>query len=325
MFPPECRRFRTFAVVKIRYLPHTKIDKTAWNKAVDTAANGQIYAYSWYLDCMAENWDALICENYAYIMPLPWNGKWAGVRQIYQPPFTQQLGVFGKEKPSAEIIRLFLEAIPSSFRYVRLQMNEANRDIAAPKFSVQSKRNMLLDLSQDYETIYKNYRSSLRRRIRKAESALEFAVDKVTPQELVQIYKTELNDKIGYTEEDYERAERLMQLSAQQEKSSIYSVHFSDGRFAAGLYAPRSHGRIVQLFGPSSAEGKAVYAFHFLLHSIFKKYAGQNLIFDFEGSEIPPVYEFFRGFRPDETSYPVIVKDDFPLWIKAAKAIREKL
>ena len=32
----------------------------------------------------------------------------------------------------------------------------------------------------------------------------------------------------------------------------------------------------------------------------------EHKIFDFEGSEIPSVEEFFRGFRPDLKPYPII-------------------
>jgi len=94
----------------IRHLTHKEINQKKWDTAIDQAVNGQSYAYAWYLDCVAENWDALVADDYAYIMPLPWNAKWLGVKQIYQPIFTQQLGIFGKEKPTKEIILSFLKA-----------------------------------------------------------------------------------------------------------------------------------------------------------------------------------------------------------------------
>ncbi len=311
--------------MKIQYLPNPKIDKIAWDAAVAAAANGQIYAYSWYLDCMAENWGALVSENYDYLMPLPWNGKWAGVKQIYQPPYTQQLGVFGKEKPTPEIIDRFLQSIPSEFRYVHLNLNEANADFSAPGFSVRDKRNMLLDLSDDHETIHKRYRKTLRHCIRKAGNELHFVKNRLAPNELVKHYREHLGQKIGYPEAVYESMEKLIQTTLDKKCGDIFSVHFADESLAAALFVPYSHGRVVHLFGPVLPAGKEIYASHFLVHNVIKHFSGQDLIFDFEGTEIPSIYIFFRGFRPKEVSFPVIVKDNFPLWIKAVQAVREKL
>ena len=87
----------------IRYVKYADIDKSLWDKAIEKASNGLPYAYSWYLDVMAGRWDALIAGDYLYIMPLPYNKKLLGVRQVYQPHFTQQLGVFGANSASTEL------------------------------------------------------------------------------------------------------------------------------------------------------------------------------------------------------------------------------
>src|ERR1051325_4489828 len=110
--------------VAIQYLAHKDIDKKKWNRCIDNADNGLIYAYSFYLDCMAKNWDALVQNDYEAVMPLTWKKKY-GIRYLYQPFLTAQLGVFGQiitERQCGD----FIQAIPSKFRYIDISLNSGH-------------------------------------------------------------------------------------------------------------------------------------------------------------------------------------------------------
>jgi hypothetical protein len=77
----------------IQYLSNQQIDKTKWDHCIDNAGNGLIYAYSFYLDNMAKNWDALVLNDYEAVMPLTWNKKY-GIHYLYQPFFDGSIGSF---------------------------------------------------------------------------------------------------------------------------------------------------------------------------------------------------------------------------------------
>ena len=47
-------------MVEITYLTYHQINKPKWDACIDKAADGLIYGYSFYLDAMAKNWDALV-------------------------------------------------------------------------------------------------------------------------------------------------------------------------------------------------------------------------------------------------------------------------
>ena len=59
----------------IQFLKRDKIDEQKWNNAVEQSLNSLPYAYSWYLDSVAENWAALVLGDYQTIMPLVWLHK----------------------------------------------------------------------------------------------------------------------------------------------------------------------------------------------------------------------------------------------------------
>ena len=61
---------------QIKYLQYKEIDKAKWDVCITNAPNGLIYGYSFYLDCMARRWDALVLGDYEAVMPLTWNKKY---------------------------------------------------------------------------------------------------------------------------------------------------------------------------------------------------------------------------------------------------------
>ena len=107
----------------IRFLEHKEIDKAAWDQHLEACLNPLIYARSWYLDIISPGWAAMVYGDYETFMPLPVKTKF-GIKLIIQPPMAQQLGVFYK-KSDAQVSAL-VDAIPKTFRYLHLALNEAN-------------------------------------------------------------------------------------------------------------------------------------------------------------------------------------------------------
>ena len=79
---------------QLYYIPQKQIDKKKWDHCIESAENGLIYGYSFYLDHMAGQWDGIVLGDYQAVMPLPWKKKF-GIKYIYQPFLVAQGGVFG--------------------------------------------------------------------------------------------------------------------------------------------------------------------------------------------------------------------------------------
>ena len=151
--------------MKISYLPQDKIDKAKWDHCIDTASNGLIYAYSFYLDTMSKNWDALILDDYSFVMPLTWNKKF-GVYYLYQPFFAASLGIFG-DNISPEIIKAFLDNIPEKFKYWDFYLNKENVFPVAG-YEIYERRNYILNLKKNHENLQASYSKSHLRNIKRA-------------------------------------------------------------------------------------------------------------------------------------------------------------
>ncbi|MEA3452279.1 MAG: hypothetical protein U9Q83_10310 [Bacteroidota bacterium] len=61
--------------MKLKILERKYIDTKKWDLCVKNANNSLIYAYSWYLDIVAQNWSGIISENYECVMPVVWKKK----------------------------------------------------------------------------------------------------------------------------------------------------------------------------------------------------------------------------------------------------------
>ena len=109
----------------IKYLKNKEIDKQKWDACINDAANGLIYGYSWYLDIIAEKWDALIYDDYSAVMPLTRKSKF-GIKYLIQPVYMQQAGIFFKQKLSETELENFINHIPKKFKKITINLNSEN-------------------------------------------------------------------------------------------------------------------------------------------------------------------------------------------------------
>ena len=80
----------------IQYVKRKYLDEDKYNFCIENSIQSKVYAFSLYLDIVADNWDVLVLNDYKAVMPIPWNKKFL-LKYSLQPFFCQQLGVYSKE------------------------------------------------------------------------------------------------------------------------------------------------------------------------------------------------------------------------------------
>ena len=55
----------------IRFVEHNEVDTDKWDQCIKRSINSTPYAFSWYLDIVVSNWNALILNDYEAVFPLP--------------------------------------------------------------------------------------------------------------------------------------------------------------------------------------------------------------------------------------------------------------
>ena len=276
----------------VRFLRRKDIDEEWWDQQISAYGNGLPYAFFWYLDIVAEkSWGALHCTHTGAVMPVAYKYRLGYFKQAYQPAFTQQLGVYGPDGSSDDITR-FIAAIPAGFLLFTTKLNEANLLPQNIKGQWTKLTNLLLPLEDGYEAIQSQYSKSLRKRIRRGREVLTVSSD-VQKEDVVNFYRQQLEHKIALGEKNYRIISQLMQEALKRGAGKMLKVEDEEGDLQGAIFFLYSASRIINLFGASNP---ATNAMHMLIDEMIKEYAGTNHIFDFEGSDIPGVAQFFRSF-----------------------------
>lgn len=291
----------------ITYLTHEHIDLKRWDACIAQASNGLVYAWSWYLDIVHPGWDALVemeGDKYLSVMPITHKRK-CFVNYLCQPFFVQQLGVFSLDPVTPETTQAFLKAIPRKYRLVEIRLNESN-PLEATVPGVGLHRNHLLDLNQNYETLYSQYHENTKRNLKKSSKYGLQLVEGVSIQKVIQLFRNDRGAQVKHWgDAEYARLERLSAAAIASSNAFVYGVKSSDNdEIICGALFMVSHGRITFLFSGNSPAGKEVQAMTFLMDQVIGKHSGQPFIFDFEGSDDNDLARFYQGFGGTPVSYP---------------------
>jgi len=286
----------------IRYVINSKIDTVKWDNCIKLSFNGIVYAYSWYLDIVHENWDALIEDDYERVMPLPASKK-LGVSYLLQPYFVQQLGVFSKNILTPAIVQLFIESIPKKYSLIDINLNSFNTsDINT--FDITPNKNHVLDLINKYPVLSKKYSTNTSRNLKKSLKNNLSLVKGVKPENLIQLFKDNRGKKLkNWKEKEYHRLHRLMYMAIRKGRGQAYGVFTEQNQLCAGAFFLRSQNRLIFLFSATSHEAKKTAAMTFLIDNVIREYAPGKLVLDFEGSNDKNLARFYRGFGAKEVEY----------------------
>jgi hypothetical protein len=295
----------------IRYLKHTEINKELWDSCIGRSVNRMPYALSWWLDTVCDDWEALVKDDYSAVMPLTRNRK-LGFDYLYQPYFTQQLGVFSTDIPGSEEINRFLAAIPATYRYIDIQLNSGNQPADA-SFSYRPRKNYTLDLSKSHIQLSASYHRNCRRNIQKAVHAGLRVKPGPGPSVFTQFVHRHLDRKLnGLRKNFYPMLQQIVQVSIQNGTGKIQGVYKPGGRLVAAGWFMESAGRFTFLVCASTPEGKKNQAMFLLVDDALREKAGSGLVYDFAGSNLPGISYFNQGFGANESYYTAVKRNLLP-------------
>ena len=291
----------------IRYLTHNQIDTQRWDECIAQSPDGNVYCLSWYLDVVHPNWEALVEDDYEAVMPLT-GGKKFGINYLFQPFFTQKLGIFSKNEVSEEKIEQFLNAIPDKFKFAEINCVNlsVSKDFKDSKVSaiITSHRNIELDLNQDYSVLSQNYSSNTKRNLAKAKKEELKIVENAEPSVIIALFRKNRGKEIKHWgDKEYERLLKLVETAKKHEACLVLGVQNPDNQIVAGAFFMISHNKIVFLFSGSDESNKESHGLTFLLDYVIGKYSGTENILDFEGSDNDGLSRFYKGFGGKETFY----------------------
>ena len=279
----------------ISFVKRAALDVEKYDSCIENSIQSRIYAFSWYLDIVADHWDVLVLNDYEAVMPLPWKQKF-GLKYITQPYFCQQLGIFSVEKISKEIQLQFIKKIPLQFLKVALVLNSQNMLIGQP-----IKKNLFLQLNKNHELLRKKFSKGRKHAIKVAEKN-QLMVAETSIQSLIDIQK-----ELYQYEFSEKKLIKLSKQVLQQNTGEVVGV-FKDEVLLGGAFFLFQKERIVYLFSAFTEKGRELQAASFLLNYMLKKNENSLLIFDFEGGNISNIATFYNSFGAEEETYSLVTR-----------------
>lgn len=301
----------------LKFLQHAEIDREAWDRCISDALNSSVYAASWYLDIVAPDWNALVEDNYLAVMPLPTRKRW-GIQYLFLPPFCQQLGIFGSTRLDPPKVEEFLTAIPESYQWIDLNLNQYNSCLRNDWIARVS-RNYLLDLIPPYEKIQSGYSKNTRKNLKIAgKQKLDFSQG-LNTREFIDFYQQNIGSLIDLPKENLHILQQLITQGQRYGIAQLFGVFDDHNSLIACALIMRFQQRSILLASASNEEGREKSAMYYLLDRYFYLNAESEMIFDFEGSNIESIAYFFAGFGAQATDYQRIKINRLPFYLRWMK------
>lgn len=280
------------------------IDVNKWNTKVANALDENIFSFTWYLDAVVENWYGLMDGDYETILPIPYTKK-INVKQFIQAPFTREYQIIGNGFNWHDAIQF----IQNKFSSVHFRCG-----IEIPELDATMRSHQLLDLKAT-----KKYSENAKRMIKKA-NAFEFKKSKDVSI-IINLFKENIAHKIDtISKKDVVRLAQLMNNAIDLNKGELFCLIENNQCIAAAFFF-KGKNTITYLKGASTDEAKKQGAMYRLIDEAISAYKDYST-FDFGGSDIKSVAEFYHKFGARDRAYYEYKIDNLPRWFKLLKKLK---
>lgn len=297
--------------MELRFIPHKNIDRSAWNDTIGKAINSRVYALAEYLDIITNyQWDALVTQDYSYIMPLPFK-KVPAFTLLRQPLFSQQLGIFSAGQVTDEVVAVFLGHISSHYSYLNLHLNSGNPLEGYDTIEIKYKSNFEIEL-KSYEQIAGNYTAKFLRDLRISDRYQTEYVPIIECSFIIKLYFRQLAEKnVKLPSKVMHRLTKIVSDLSENDMIRCRAIYYQ-GELCGAVLLIMFNGRLYNLVSIVTEKGKKIMANYTLYDRLFKEFSGSHMIFDFEGSDLPGVKKFYAQMGGINRPYPVIFKNTLP-------------
>lgn len=295
----------------IKRLKYEEVDWQKYQNCLESSEQKIYSAEKKYLDVTSgKNWEVLVLNDYEAVMPVTYVKKF-GFKIVVNPKLTQQLGVFSKND-TREINERFLEFLQKKYTVWYYAFNEKNKFFTPLK----KRKNFILE-SNVYEEIRGKYSPKRKRKLRLNTGVKEFSEinDRVEFEEAEKFIRKNMigTKNIKETNKYLEVIKKFNELNMIDFHGFYYKnqlinlVAIYQEKYTSVLLGTYNMKDFVKLNGASN-----------LIDFAIKKNV-ETKIFDFEGGDLPNMEEYFRGFRAEYKTYPIIKNSKWFIVKKAMK------
>jgi len=281
----------------IKRIKYQDIDFKKYNACIENSVQKKLYAEKIFLDTSTDrHWEILVHNDYEAVMPIPLVKKF-GFKVVINPKLCQQLGIFSRHE-SILINDLFYHFLLNNYIVWYYAFNDSN----ILSKSLKQRQNFLI-FPDKYETVRQKYSPKRKRKLRLDQEVIDNS-ETIKNPDLNLVKNFILKTGLGADEKNLQDFINLLADFHQQEKLDFYGFFYH--KKLINLIAVYREEYTLALLGTyNNREYVKLSGSSFLIDKVISENI-EHRIFDFEGSEVPAIEEFFRGFRPELRPYPCI-------------------
>ncbi len=302
--------------MEIQHLTHNEINTLKWDKSIRDSFNGVIFAFSWYLDIIAEDWEALVSEDYEYVMPLPLRHI-MGITYVEMPKFSVHLGVFTKKMLDEKILHEFLEKIP--YPCLGYALNVHNPISVDVNFKVKNSPSYRLDMISSYSKAKQRYTTEFNALLVKSISSNVAVQNGLSPNSFVDFMQNNAQLKNKLHQDKVEILRRLAVNAVRYRVGVIYGAYSANNNLSAAALLIGSHNKAYFVAAGASKQGIKENAMALLLNVYLEQQAEYNLTILFEGLNLPDREKFITGIGAKRYSQYTLEQNNLPWYLKVVK------
>lgn len=271
--------------MNIHYLKNHEIDTKAWDKCIAGSFNGNISAYSWFLDVVCDSWDALVEDHYESVMPLP-KQRILGKEIICMPCFIQELGIFSFSPINPAKTNAYIDILSQHFDYYRIVLNKYN-PLDHPELKPVTHLRYELDLIKPYYKLTADFAPDLQRKLNIAIARGFSFAGGLSPNDLIN-FIAERKIKVPWVARRHKYWLLRSAISGliSNKAGKLYAAYDQFNELASVLLVTWINSRINLAFQVVAPEQLKDDPHLFLIDRIIAQYAETNSTLNF-GPDIP--------------------------------------
>jgi hypothetical protein len=177
-----------------------------------------------------------------------------------------------------------------------------------------------INIKKSYQEIYEAYSKRTKRNLEKAKKEKHRIFEYDSPDQLITLFRENRGQTVKtLSEANYLTMRQIMYVILHKKRGYLWTIYDAHNTICAGAFFVEIGGRIVLLFSATNELAKKNQAMTYLLDELFIAKAGDDIVFDFEGSNIKGLYEFYRSFGAAENNYFNLKINKLPVplrWLK---------
>ena len=300
----------------IKYVKRKDLDVIKYDDCIEKSKQSRIYAFSWYLDIVTDNWDVLVLYDYKAVMPISWRKKF-GIKYVYPPFWLIELGVFSLvEKVD---LSAFYKVLLKNFRFVETKLN-TDLPLQKKEQFLVDKKVQILTIQEPYEAVFNNYRKDRKKDIIKAKRADLTEKWQDNHEKLIQLFKNNVGKRTPFIiDKDYQVLENLIKTCIQKRVGEILSIYNKENELVASGFFLKHKKCVTILVSSTDFEQRKNGENTFLIDRAIFKYQKNFKCFNFGGSSITSIAKYFLSFGSKNLEYQQIKYNNLPFLLKLFK------